>query len=313
MSPNSPPPLAADDLLNVVDPDLTVTLEFMAEQDGVLGGLAEVLAFLRALQPNALQVWMLEPGARLQRGDVVLRVRGLFHQVGIRSRALAGILATTSGWTTAARALVEAAKPAPVLFRGATTVHPAVITQLEQAAVAGGCLGSTAEWNRGLMARELVLLMGDTVRALRALDAALPPEIPRLTYVDLFHDEADEAVRVALAFGNKLGGVVLRAETSDAELTLELARRVRAQLELAGFPRVKLFLDGTCTPHHIAWWKSEHAPLDGYFVGDQIGAAPPLPFAVELRESAEKPLGRRGQTPGTTPSLRLQRVNLEQE
>lgn len=308
MLPNLPPPLPGENSLKQSEPNLNVTLEFMAEQDGVLGGRAQVVTFLRALSAEPFEIWLLESGAALKRGDVVMRLRGRFHLFGAHANAIAGVLASCSGWTTFARKLVEAAKPLPVIFRSARTAHAAVLEALERAAVEGGCLPAASEWNRGLAAREFVLLKQDTLRALRAFDATLPQHLPRLTYVDLFHAEADDAVRVALASRNKLNGVVLQMQSDDAAQTLERIKRVHSQLEYAGFPRVKIFLEGMVTPEQIEWFKTKHAPLDGYFVGDQIGAAPPLLFAIELREQDERPIGRRGQTPGVTTSLRLQRV-----
>jgi nicotinate phosphoribosyltransferase len=290
-------------------PDVTATIECMANGGGVLGGVEDALAYLRHNKLN-VDVWALDSGAGLKRGDVALRLRGAYRAFGPHVRALAGMLAAASGWTTAARELVEEAKPSPVIFRGAANVYPAMWAQLERAAVAGGCLGADAVWNRGLLARDVILLTGDTVRALGAFDELLPPDIPRLVWVDLFHDEADEAVRVALAMGDALGGIVLPVQASDAALTLNTVARVRSQLELAGFPRVKIFLDGDISLELLNACRTEHVALDGYFVGEQIGSAPPLSFAWELRERNAQPLGRRGQPQGTTPSLRLKRIAL---
>jgi nicotinate phosphoribosyltransferase len=163
-------------------------------------------------------------------------------------------------------------------------------------------------WSRGIVPREMILLVGDTVRAVRAFHAAMPPDIPRLAYADTFYDPPDEAVRVALALSNNLNGIILQAEMSDQAVTLDLLARVRAQLDLAGFPRVKIFISGAVTVEKIRAWKNERAPVDGYVVGDTIGASSPLPVAVEIREGDGKPLARRGQKEGTTPSFRLERV-----
>lgn len=285
--------------------DMTVTIEFMVAASGLFGGPDEALGRVRDLP---VQAWALEPGASLKPGDAALRLRGAYRVLGPRLNAIAGILACTSGWTTAARELAEAAKPAPAIFRGASNVHPDLYPQLERAAVTGGCLGADAVWNRGLLARDVVLLTGDTVRALRAFDERLPPDVPRLTRGDLFHDEADEAVRAALALGNSLGGIVIPVETPNVADALARVTRVRAQLELAGFPRVEIFLDGRIPMELLHTVKSERIRIDGYFVGEQIGAAVPLAFSIELRESNDKPLGRRGQVPGITPSLRLKQM-----
>lgn len=285
-------------------PDVTATLEWVAEQKGVFGGPEEATAFLRAHEVRA-QGWALESGASLKRGDVALRVRGAYRALGPHTNAIAGILAVAGGWTTAARALTEQAKPAPVIFRGATNVHPALRAQLERAAVAGGCLGADAVWNRGRLPQDAILLNGDTVRALRAWDAQLPRDIPRLTPVDVFYDETDEVVRVALAVGEVLGGIVLMARETDAAQTLDNFQRTRQQLGLAGFPRVKIFLDGAISVELLDAFQAARVLPDGFFVGEQIAAAPPLLFAVRVRECEDMPLIRRGESRGTTPSPRL--------
>ena len=201
MSENLPPPPRTDLGWSGLPADLVTTIEFFSEQAGVLGGTDQVLAYLRALSLQTLQVSMLEAGAALQRGDLVLRLRGRYSEFGLHAPALSGILSAASGWATAARRLAEAANPEPVIFRGASNVHPALATELETVVMQNGCLGTTSEWLRGLASRQEILLSGDTVRCLKSLDVALPPELPRLTYVDLFHDEADEAGRAALALG----------------------------------------------------------------------------------------------------------------
>ncbi len=297
--------------LKYIDGELVVTLEFMAAQDGILCGVAEVLALLRTLHPPALQLWAVEQGSIMKRDDVVMRVRGQYRAYGGAENALAGILAVSSGWATAARGLVEAAKPMPAVFVGANTVHPALTAQVENAAVTGGCAARDSELARGIVPRALILLTGDTLRAVQRFDEFTAHEIPRLVYADLFHDPADEAVRVALALGNHLSGVILQTDgASDAEQR-QVIQRVRAQLDLAGLPRVRIFAQGAVTAAEMQAWNNDGVQVDGFLVGDLIGAAPPLPFAVELRECNGKPLARRGQTAGTTPSSRLVKIDFE--
>lgn len=297
--------------LEHIDGELVATIEFMAEHDGVLCGVSEVLVLLRALQLPPLQIWAIEQGSAMKRGDVVMRVRGPYRAYGGAENALAGILAVSSGWATTARGLVEAAKPAPVVFVGANTAHPALAVQLENAAVTGGCAARDSELARGIVPRALILLTGDTLRAVRRFDQFAAPEIPRLVYADLFHDPADEAVRVALALGSRLRGIILQTDGVSKEAHRDVIQRVRAQLDLAGLPRVKIFVQGAVTAQDIQAWKNERVSVDGFLVGDLIGAAPPLPFAVELRECNGKPLARRGQTAGTTPSLRLVKIDFD--
>lgn len=291
--------------------NLQTTIECIAGDDGILSGVRELLAFLRPLHKQPFQFWALDEGAPFTRGEVAVRVRGHFFQLAPHIPSLTGILSTSCGWATAARALVNAANPLPVIVSPAQTAHPNALISFENALVIGGCIGPDSLLSRGLIPRNLILLLGDTLRAAQAFDRTLSFDVPRLIRVGTHHDDADEAVRIALAFGDKLGGVVLESEQERNKVSSELVQRVRDQLDLAGFPRVKIYVSGDVTPETVTAWQTEQAPLDGVFAGDALAFAPPIPFAAELKESDGKPIARRGLVPGTTPNLRLKKIEVE--
>lgn len=272
--------------------------------------MSAVADMLRARGGQGLQMWALDDGAQINAEEVVLRVRGRFVEYAAHVSEITGNVAAASGWATAARALVTAAQPLPVILTTSQFVLPRALETFEYAAQVGN-ISVVSPLREGLLPRAWIVLMGDTLRAARAFAATLPRETPRLALVDTFHDAADEAVRVALGLGDQLTGVVVEAENAHAENLSDLAKRVRVQLDLAGFPRVKIFVCGEITAARIELWKQDLAPLDGFFVGETIARAAPLPFRAELKESDGKPLGRRGLTPGTTPNPRLKRVDVE--
>jgi nicotinate phosphoribosyltransferase len=310
MSANFLLPHPSDQVLSRLDGELVATLEFLAECDGVFAGVDDAVAFLKLLALHPLQVWAIEQGANLKHGDVAMRVHGHFVEYGKHANALAGILAVQSGWATGTRALSNAAKPQPLIFLGASAVHPSAASQLQKVAVENGCLSPDSLLGQGIVPRALILLARDTVHAARLYESELSPDVPLLVPADIFHEPADEAARVALALGDKLSAIVLHDEGAQNPIDANLLLRVRTQLELAGFPRVKIFVSGDVTPEKIVAWQDAQARLDGYVVSDSIALAPPLPFAIELRECDGKPLARRGQTPGTTPSLRMERIDI---
>jgi nicotinate phosphoribosyltransferase len=104
-----------------------------------------------------------------------------------------------------------------VISFGARHVHPDVTDVLDYAAIVGGCVGAStpagarlANLNpTGTMPHSLVLIVGDTLRAAQAFDRDLEPDVPRIVLVDTFKDEAEEALRVADALGDKLYGIRL--------------------------------------------------------------------------------------------------------
>jgi nicotinate phosphoribosyltransferase len=291
--------------------DPNATIELMPQGDGVFCGVRDVLELLHGLGGHGFQVWSLDDGETLKAGEVAMRMRGHFLEYVTQVNGIAGILATLSGWATAARAIVTQATPLPVVLTASHLVLPEAVAKFEYAAQVGGCLASDSPLGVGVSSRALILLLGDTLRAVRVADQTLPQDVPRLAFVDTYHEAVDEAVRVALGLGDHLTGVIVEAEMSGSEISIEVLNQIRAQLDLAGFPRVKIFVYGNVTAQNIAHWKSEHAPLDGFFVGDTIAAAAPIPFAAELKESDGKPLARRGLVPGTTPNPRLKRIDVE--
>ncbi len=293
--------------------DPVVTMEIFPGRDGILCGIKEAMQLLRQVLPRDAEVWTLEEGAAMLQKEVVLRIRAPYSSFGLYETALLGILASQSGWATAAERIVQTAKPVPVISFGARHVHPNVSAQLEYAAIVGGCISAATPGGArlagkqpaGTMPHALILIFGDTVRAVQAFDKWMPPEVNRIALVDTFHDEAEEAIRVAQALGDRLWGVRLDTPSERGRVTPSLVKEVRARLDQGGFPRVKIFVSGGVDAERIEWFKREGAPIDGYGVGSAISAAPPIDFTGDLKEVAGKPIAKRGRIPGVTPNPRL--------
>ncbi|MGZ8512467.1 MAG: nicotinate phosphoribosyltransferase, partial [Candidatus Limnocylindria bacterium] len=170
--------------------DPIVTLEIFARSDGILCGAEEAIAYLREIlaEVDGAIVESLHDGDPFSRKEVVMRINARYSAFGLYETALLGILASGSGWATAARRVVDAAAPIPVIGFGARHVHPSVADQMDYASVVGGCIGaSTPAGARlaglaptGTMPHALVLIFGDTVRAAEAFDRHIDPAIPRV-------------------------------------------------------------------------------------------------------------------------------------
>ncbi|MCX7838158.1 MAG: nicotinate phosphoribosyltransferase [Anaerolineae bacterium] len=303
----------ARDILAREGLDPVVTMEIFPGRDGILCGMREALALLARVLPPDAQVWYLDEGAPMNRKEVVLRIRARYSTFGLYETALLGILASHSGWATAARRIVEAAAPVPVISFGARHIHPNVSAQMEYAAIIGGCvtcatpLGARLAGKQpaGTMPHALILIFGDTVRAVEAFDKWMPPEVNRIALVDTFHDEAEEALRVARVFGDRLWGVRLDTPAERGRVTPDLVKEIRARLDQAGFTRVKIFVSGGLDLERIELFKREGAPVDGYGVGSAISAAPPIDFTGDIKEVDGKPIAKRGRIPGITENPRL--------
>jgi nicotinate phosphoribosyltransferase len=298
--------------------DPIVVMEIFPGRDGILCGINEVVDLLRQAAPAA-QVDALDEGAAMSAKEVVLRIRARYSAFGLYETALLGMLAHTSGWATAARAIVDAAAPIPVISFGARHVHPAVAARLEYAAVVGGCVtGATPAGARlagkqpsGTIPHAMVLIFGDTVKATEAFDQWMPREINRIALVDTFHDEAEEAVRVAQAMGDRLWGIRLDTPSERGRVTPDLVKEVRARLNQTGFPKVKIIVSGGVDLERVQLFRAAGAPVDAYGVGSAISAAPPIDFTGDLKEINGKPIAKRGRIPGLSNNPRLKRVVLK--
>jgi nicotinate phosphoribosyltransferase len=304
--------------------DPVVSMEVFAREHAVLCGAEESLAYLREIMGNGKRlepepiVESLHDGDRIAPKEVVMRITARYSAFGLYETALLGVLSQGTGWATAARRIVDVAAPIPVIGFGARHVHPSVADQMDYASVIGGCIGvSTPAGARmaglsptGTMAHALILIFGDTVRAVEAFDRHVEPEIPRIALVDTFKDEAEESVRVADALGERLWGVRLDTPSERGRVTADLVKEVRARQDGAGHPHVKIVVSGGLDEERIGYFKEAQAPVDSFAVGSAISDASPIDFTGDLKEIDGRPIAKRGRIPGRTENPRLERVDL---
>jgi len=293
------------------------TMEVFPNHSGLLCGMEEVKALLKTvIEDGQGEIWILDEGQPMQAKEVVLRIKAPYLKFGLYETAICGMLAQSSGWATAARECVEAAGGIPVISFGARHVHPSVAGLMDYAAITGGCqacssiAGAELTGTRaaGTMPHALILLMGDTVRATLAFDRHMPGDIPRVSLVDTFKDEAEESLRVAEALGDKLASVRLDTPVERGRVTVELVREVRARLDQAGSGHVKIFVSGGLDAERIRLFVESSAPVDGFGVGSHISGARPIDFTADLHAIDGRPVAKRGRIPGITPNPRLTRI-----
>ncbi|MCI0347022.1 MAG: nicotinate phosphoribosyltransferase, partial [Chloroflexi bacterium] len=154
--------------------DPLVTMEVFARQDAVLCGIDEAKTLLahvlESAAPAETVVEALSDGDAIAPKEIVLRIAARYRAFGLYETAILGMLAQSTGWATAARQVVEAAAPEPVISFGARHIHPDITDVLDYAAIVGGCVGaSTPAGARlaglsptGTMPHSLVLIIGDT-------------------------------------------------------------------------------------------------------------------------------------------------------
>ena len=302
--------------------DPLVTMEVFTRQDAVLCGIDEARNLLGHVlaeaDPTETRVEALSDGDLIAPKEVVLRIRARYRLFGLYETALLGMLAQSTGWATAAREVVDVAAPEPVISFGARHIHPDITDVLDYAAIVGGCVGaSTPAGARlaglaptGTMPHSLVLIFGDTVEAALAFDRHVEQDVPRIVLVDTFKDEAEEALRVAYALGDRLYGVRLDTPSERGRVTPDLVHEVRARLDQAGFSHVRIVVSGGLNPERIQTFKDTGAPVDSYAVGSYISGATPIDFTGDIKEIDGTPIAKRGRIPGLTDSPRLRQVDL---
>lgn len=312
----------AESILEREGMDPIVTVEVFTRQNAVLCGIDEAKNLLghvlAAADPSGTALEGLDDGDLIGPREVVLRITARYRAFGLYETAFLGMLAHSTGWATAARECVQAAAPEPVISFGARHVHPDITDVLDYAAIVGGCVGaSTPAGARlaglsptGTMPHSLVLIFGDTVEAARAFDRDLGPEVPRIVLVDTFRDEAEEALRVAQALGDRLYGIRLDTPAERGRVTPELVGEVRARLDQAGFTHVRIVVSGGLTPDRIRIFKDAGAAVDSFAVGSHISGARPIDFTADIKEIDGRPIAKRGRIPGRTDSPRLRPIDL---
>ena len=291
----------AEEILEREGLDPLVTMEVFARQDAILCGIDEAKILLAHALDGAdadeVKVEGLDDGDAIEPKEIVLRIRARYRQFGLYETAVLGLMSQSTGWATAARECVDVAAPQPVISFGARHVHPDVTDNLDYAAIVGGCVGaSTPAGARlaglrptGTMPHSLVLIFGDTVKAAEAFDRDLGPEVPRIVLVDTFRDEAEEALRVAQALGDRLYGIRLDTPSERGRVTADLVHEVRARLDQAGYDKVKIIVSGGLDPDRIRYFKEQGAPVDSFAVGSYISGARPVDFTGDLKEIDGRP------------------------
>ena len=291
--------------------DTEVTAEIFANGEGVLCGVEETINLLKN---KDVQVWGLQEGEKFARKEVVLRIKGRYSEFGVYETAILGILASSSGWATAARRCKELAGDKKGICFGARHVHPAIAPVMERAAIVGGVDGCSCILGAKLAGQEpmgtvphaVMLIIGDTLKVAEYYHEIMPPEDPRIILVDTFKDEAEEALRLAKALRENLHGIRLDTPGERGGVTPGLVREIRARLDQAGFSHVKLFASGGIDETRLP--ALSEAGIDSFGIGSFISRAPAIDMTMDIKEVEGQPVAKRGRIPGITDTSRLKKI-----
>jgi nicotinate phosphoribosyltransferase len=267
---------------------------------GVLAGLEEVAALLEGV---AVDVRAMDEGTVFAPYQPVLALEGVYVDWAQYETALLGLLCQASGIATKAARCKRAAGERQVISFGARRMHPALAPMIERNAFIGGCDGvavtKAAELIEadpmGTIPHALVLMVGDTVEALKAFHEVIEPKVRRVALIDTLQDEKFEAIRVAEALGKDLFAVRLDTPSSRRGDLYRIIEEVRWELNLRGFEHVKIVASGGVDEYEIL---RLNPLVDSYGVGTSIANAPVLNFALDIMEIEGKPVAKRGKWSG---------------
>src|SRR6267378_971003 len=158
-----------------------------------------------------------------------------------------------------------------------------------ETALIGGCDGVAVTKSAelidadpmGTIPHSLVLMVGDTVEALRAFHEVIDAKVRRVALIDTLQDEKFEAIRVAEALGRELYAVRLDTPSSRRGDFFRIIQEVRWELDLRGFGHVKIIASGGIDEYEIL---NLNPVVDAYGVGTSIANAPVLNFGLDIME-----------------------------
>ena len=273
---------------------------------GVLAGIEEAARLLEGVK---VDVKAMDEGTVFAPFQPVLTLEGVYVDWAQYETALLGLLCQASGITTKAARCKMAAGERQVISFGARRMHPALAPMIERNAFIGGCDGVAVTKSAelidadpmGTIPHSLVLMVGDTVEALKAFHEVIEPKVRRVALIDTLQDEKFEAIRVAEALGKDLFAVRLDTPSSRRGDLYRIIEEVRWELNIRGFDHVKIIASGGVDEYEILHL---NPVVDAYGVGTSIANAPVLNFGLDIMEIEGRPMAKRGKWSGAKDVLR---------
>jgi len=244
--------------------------------------------------------------------EPVMRIEGVYGEFCIYETPLLGLICQASGVATRAARVRKAAEGKKLVSFGIRRMHPALSPMIDRATYIGGFDGVSSLSGAkligaepvGTMPHALIVVFGDQVKAWKAFDELMPPEVPRVALVDTYSDEKMEAIMAAEALKRRLQAVRLDTPASRKGDFAELIREVRWELDIRGFNHVEIFVSGGLNEQNVR--ELSEAGADGFGVGTSVSNAPTIDFALDIVEIDGKLCAKRGKMGGRKQVWRCQ-------
>jgi nicotinate phosphoribosyltransferase len=274
---------------------------------GVLCGIEEVAQLFEGVP---VDIYSMPEGSVFRSKDrrgvrePVMVIEGAYYDFCHLETPLLGFICHESGVATRSAAVRLAAGKKSVVAFGARRAHPAMAPALDRAAFIGGLDGVSTlkgaeaimEEPMGTMPHALMIIFEDQVKAWKAFDEVMGPEVPRVALVDTYWDEKVETIRAAEILGEKLSAVRLDTPGTRRGDFPGIISEVRWELDLRGFEAVGIFVSGGLDAESVRELGGVGA--DGFGVGTWVSCAPSVDFALDIVEVEGKPAAKRGKMGG---------------
>ncbi len=276
-------------------------------QWGILAGIQESIELL--LNGKNISVSCMPEGTVFKAFQPVMTIEGSYLDFGIFETSILGFLCHSSGIATKAARCRMAAGDRPIYSFWARRTHPAIAPMVERCAYIGGAdgvstvIGAQAIGSEpvGTIPHALILILGDTLEAIREFDRIIPQKVKRIALIDTFNDEKFEAIRVCRGMGDNIFGLRLDTPGSRKGDFLKILEEVRWELDIRGFKDVKLMVSGGLDEEDISRLSNA---ADAFGVGSAISGARVLDFSMDIVEIEGKRIAKRGKMSGAKKVIR---------
>jgi nicotinate phosphoribosyltransferase len=274
---------------------------------GILCGIEEVTMLFEGCPVN---LYSFPEGSVFYHKDYLgtrepeIVIEGPYGDFCLYETPLLGLICQASGIASMAARMRKIVGNRSLISFGIRRVHPALSPMVDRAAYIGGfddvssLSGAKAigKSPAGTMPHALIVAFGDQIKAWKAFDEVIEPEVPRIALVDTYFDEKIESIMAAETLKNRLYGVRLDTPSSRKGDFAEIIREVRWELNARGYKNVKIIVSGGINDQNIK--KLCDAGADGFGVGTSISNAPVVDFAMDIVEAEGKPVAKRGKLGG---------------
>ncbi len=270
---------------------------------GILCGIEEEAHLLEGCPIN---VYAMPEGSVVYPTDYkgvrepVMSIEGPYGDFCLLETPLLGLICQASGIATRAARIKKVAGKKLVVAFGIRRMHPALSPMIDRAAYIGGfdavssLKGAEAIGAKpvGTMPHALIVALRDQVKAWKAFDEIMPPEVPRVALTDTYFDEKIESIMAAEALKDHLEAVRLDTPGSRKGDFAEIVREVRWELDVRGYQNVQVFVSGGLNEKTVKILSE--AGAESFGVGTAVSNAPTVDFAMDIVEIEGKPVAKRG-------------------